>query len=109
MRILYHHRIRSKDGQFVHVEELIAAFRSLGHEVRIVGPDHVETEEFGAGAGWVATLKEHLPGAIYEMLEFGYALHDYRRIRRAIDEFRPDLVYERYNLFLPSGVLAARA
>ena len=109
MRILYHHRIRSKDGQFVHVEELIGAFRSLGHEVRVVGPEHVETEEFGADAGWVARLKDRLPGAAYELLEFGYALHDYRKIRRAIIEFRPDLIYERYNLFLPSGIRAARA
>jgi len=108
MRILYHHRIRSKDGQFVHVEELIGAFRSLGHEVRVVGPEHVESEAFGADAGWVAMLKERLPGAAYELLEFGYALHDYRKIRRAIAEFQPDLIYERYNLFLPSGIHAAR-
>ena len=109
MRILYHHRIRSKDGQFVHVEELIGAFRSLGHEVRVVGPEHVENEQFGADAGWVATLKERLPGAAYELLEFGYSMHDYRKIRRAIREFKPDLVYERYNLFFPSGVRAARS
>jgi glycosyltransferase involved in cell wall biosynthesis len=109
MKILYHHRIRSKDGQFVHVEELIGAFRSLGHEVRVVGPEHVENEAFGADAGWVATLKQHLPGAAYELLELGYSLHDYRKVRAAIAEFRPDLVYERYNLFLPSGVRAARA
>lgn len=109
MKILYHHRIRSKDGQFVHVEELIGAFRSLGHEVRVVGPEHVENEEFGADAGWVATLKQRLPGAAYELLELGYSLHDYRKVRAAIAEFRPDLVYERYNLFFPSGVRAARA
>jgi glycosyltransferase involved in cell wall biosynthesis len=109
MKILYHHRIRSKDGQFVHVEELIGAFRSLGHEVRVVGPEHVESEAFGADAGWVARLKERLPGAVYELLEFGYALHDYRKVRRAIAEFQPDLIYERYNLFLPSGIRAARA
>jgi glycosyltransferase involved in cell wall biosynthesis len=109
MKILYHHRIRSKDGQFVHVEELIGAFRSLGHEVRVVGPEHVENEEFGADAGWVTTLKRRLPSSVYELLELGYSLHDYRKIRRAISEFRPDLVYERYNLFFPSGVRAARA
>lgn len=109
MKILYHHRIRSKDGQFVHVEELIGAFRSFGHELRVVGPEHVENEAFGADAGWVATLKSRLPGSAYELLEFGYAAHDYLKVRRAIAEFRPDLVYERYNLFFPSGVRAARA
>ena len=38
MRILYHHRTASKDGQAVHIEEMIEALRSLGHEVRIVAP-----------------------------------------------------------------------
>ena len=47
MRILYHHRIRSKDGQYVHLEEMVHALRSLGHEVEIVGPRHVEQESFG--------------------------------------------------------------
>ena len=68
----------------------------------------METEEFGADAGWVATLKARLPGAAYELLEFGYAAHDYRKVRRAIADFGPDLVYERYNLFFPSGVRAAK-
>jgi hypothetical protein len=31
VKILYHHRIRSKDGQFVHIEELVHALRELGH------------------------------------------------------------------------------
>jgi len=36
MKILYHHRTASKDGQAVHIEEMIDAMRSLGHEVRVV-------------------------------------------------------------------------
>jgi len=38
MKILYHHRTASKDGQAVHIEEMIDAMRSLGHEVRVVAP-----------------------------------------------------------------------
>ena len=38
MRILYSHRIQSRDGQSVHVEELVAALREAGHEVLVVGP-----------------------------------------------------------------------
>ena len=33
MRILYSHRIQSRDGQSVHVEELVAAFRATLEEV----------------------------------------------------------------------------
>jgi glycosyltransferase involved in cell wall biosynthesis len=108
MRILYHHRIRSKDGQFVHLEEMVHALVALGHDVEIVGPRHVEEERFGAGAGFVANLKRWLPGAAYETLELGYALADYRRLAAAIRKFRPDVIYERYNLYFPSGIWARR-
>jgi glycosyltransferase involved in cell wall biosynthesis len=108
MRILYHHRIRSKDGQFVHLEEMIHALSALGHELEVVGPRHVEDERFGADAGYVATLKKWLPGAAYEALELGYALTDYRRLASAVLAFRPDVIYERYNLYFPSGIWARR-
>jgi hypothetical protein len=36
MKILYHHRTASKDGQAVQIEEMIEAMRSLGHQVRVV-------------------------------------------------------------------------
>ncbi len=108
MRILYHHRIRSKDGQYVHLEEMVRALRSQGHEVEIVGPRHVETEEFGADAGVVAALKRWLPGFVYELLELSYALADYQRLAAVIRRFRPDVIYERYNLYFPSGVWARR-
>ncbi|HEX9772866.1 MAG TPA: glycosyltransferase family 4 protein [Steroidobacteraceae bacterium] len=108
MRILYHHRIRSKDGQFVHLEEMIHALRGLGHEIEIVGPRHVEDERFGADAGVVASLKRWLPGAAYETLELSYSVADYRRLAAAIRRFRPDVIYERYNLYFPSGLWARR-
>jgi glycosyltransferase involved in cell wall biosynthesis len=108
MRILYHHRIMSKDGQYVHVEEMVHALRELGHEVRIVGPAAVEKGDFGADAGIVALLKRIMPKAVYELLELGYSLRDYPRLRRAAREFRPDALYERYNLFFLSGVWLKR-
>lgn len=108
MKILYHHRIRSKDGQFVHIEELTEALRALGHEIVMVGPAAVAKEEFGADAGWVAVLKKHLPRFLYELMEFGYAFLDYRRLRRAAQHHKPDCLYERYNLYLPSGVWLRR-
>lgn len=108
MKILYHHRIASKDGQNVHVEEIIHALRELGHEVRVVAPGLHDDTEFGDGGGWVARLKAALPKAVYEILEMGYSLHAYRRLARAIREFRPDVIYERYNLFLFAGIWARK-
>ncbi len=107
MKILFHHRIASKDGQYVHMSELIRALRSLGHEVVIVGPEIME-EEYGGVAGAVDWLKRHVPSFIYELLEFGYNLPALFRILGAIRRHSPDVVYERYNLNFIAGVLAAR-
>jgi glycosyltransferase involved in cell wall biosynthesis len=104
VKILYHHRTRSKDGQTVHIEELVAALRRLGHDVILVGPRAIERESFGADAGAVAVLKRCLPGAVYELMEFAYAFAAYARLRKAYLEHRPDVLYERYNLFMPAGV-----
>lgn len=108
MKILYHHRIASKDGQNVHVEEIIHALRELGHEVRVVAPSVHDDSEFGHEGGWVSRLKSALPKVVYEILEMAYSLVAYRKLATAIQEFQPDVIYERYNLFLFSGIWAKR-
>jgi glycosyltransferase involved in cell wall biosynthesis len=108
MKILYHHRTRSKDGQNVHIEELTAALRRRGHEIIVVAPPAMAETEFGSDAGFIDTLKSHLPKAFYELLEFGYGIVAYRRLKAAVKQHRPDVFYERYNLFLLSGVRLAR-
>ena len=105
MKILYHHRTASKDGQAVHIDELIGAFRALGHEVRVVAPAAPAGEGMGGEVGWVQKLRARLPKAVYELLELAYSLVAYARLARAAREFGPDAIYERYNLFLLSGLL----
>lgn len=106
MKILYHHRIASKDGQYVHVEAIVGALRRLGHEVVLTGPELGQNQGFGGEAGWVRWLKRWVPGVLYEVAEFGYSFFDYFRLSKAIRTFRPDFVYERYNLFFVSGLWA---
>lgn len=108
MKILYHHRTASKDGQAVHIEEMINALRSLGHEVRVVAPAIGETGKMGGKVGWVHKLKNSLPKAVYELLELAYTLVAYRQLKGAASEFKPDFIYERYNLFLLAGSLLKR-
>lgn len=103
MKILYHHRTASKDGQAVHIEEMIEALRAEGHEVHIVAPAIGDPGEMGGKVGWVHRLKAALPKAIYELLELAYSLHAYRKLLAAAEEFKPDAIYERYNLFLLAG------
>ena len=108
MKILYHHRTASKDGQAVHIEEMVHALREHGHQVRVVAPKFDSSDQqaaMGAEAGWVKSLRDRLPKAIYELLELGYSLLAYRRLAQAADEFKPDAIYERYNLYLLSGLM----
>ena len=108
MKILYHHRTASKDGQAVHIEELISSLRGLGHEVKVIGPESGDEEELGAEVGWVHRLKRILPKMLYEFLELAYSFVAYSRLSRAAREFEPDVIYERYNLFLLAGVMLRR-
>jgi glycosyltransferase involved in cell wall biosynthesis len=104
MKILYHHRTLSKDGQSVHIEEMIAAFRRAGHEVLVVGPAASATSSFGSDGGLLSRIRKALPFAVGEVLEFAYSFLAFARLWRAYRRFRPDVFYERYNLFLLAGV-----
>jgi len=108
MKILYHHRVRSKDGQYVHIEEMIGALRELGHEVILAAPPSMDKGEFGSDAGMVQWMKRHLPHFIYELMELSYSIVAYLRLRRAVLEHNPDCLYERYNLFMPAGIWIKR-
>lgn len=108
MRVLYHHRIGSKDGQYVHIQELQCAMRAMGHEIVPVEPSQFRARQFGSDAGIVEGVRRTIPKSAHELLELGYALIDYLRIRRAILAHGPDCIYERYNLFTPSGAWAKR-
>ena len=108
MKILYHHRIASKDGQFVHVEELTEALKRLGHEIVFVAPNVVENSEFGSGGGSVALLKKFVPGFAYELMEFCYSIIAYIKLVLAVKKHRPDCLYERYSLYMPSGIWIKR-
>ncbi len=108
MKILYHHRIRSKDGQYVHIEELTRALAARGHEIVMVGAAKLEAERFSTSAGLVGLLRRWLPRPVYELLELAYAVGDYARLRAAVRRHAPDCLYERYNLFTPSGVWLKR-
>lgn len=108
MKILYHHRTASRDGQSTHIEEMIRGLRANGHIVRECAPSVDGHNPSGGSAGWVGRLKTYLPKAVYELAELAYSLVAYRRLVRNIREFQPDGIYERYNLYLLAGVWAKK-
>ena len=105
MRIIYHHRIRSKDGQFVHMEELIQALKRRGHEIVLVGPKAVSEDRLGGESPWLDRFRQLVPKAAYELLELGYGFLATWRLWKAVRAHAPDLVYERYNLHAPAGAI----
>jgi glycosyltransferase involved in cell wall biosynthesis len=107
LRILYHHRVVSRDGQSVHVEDMIAALRGLGHEVAVAAPAMTGGAD-GEAPGWIAWLKRALPRALYEAMELAYNLPAFARLYREYRAFAPDIIYERYNLNLLAGATLAK-
>ncbi len=108
LRVLYVHRIGSRDGQSVHIDGLIAALRRAGHQVLIVGPRAYENVRFGDDSRLVFLIRTYLPRGIGELAELAYNIPAYLRMRQICRTFKPDLVYERYNLFFLAGALLAR-
>src|SRR5436305_12981126 len=108
MKILYHHRIASKDGQSVHVHALIAALEQLGNEVYVASPPTFDTVDFGYQARPFVLIKRLLPRVAYEVLELGYNFVAFYRLAKAYRRFRPDLIYERYNLFMIAGIVLSK-
>ena len=107
-RVLYHHRIASKDGMYVHVEELTNAMLESGVELEFVCPGFNERSDFGSEGGFAAKIRKLLPSALYELLELSYSLIVAVKLVRAIIRFKPDFIYERYNLYQPVGVIIAK-
>ena len=108
MKILYHHRTASRDGQSTHIQEMIAGLRSIGCEIEESAPSISEDDHSGGSGGWVGKLKACLPGSIYELAEVVYSFVAYRRLAEKISRFRPHGIYERYNLFLLAGIWAKK-
>lgn len=109
MRILYHHRTQGEEPESIHIAAIVNALRALGHEVRVVGPAPVGSHSSGATKpSLLGRIKRAAPRLIFEVLQLAYNLVVYLRIRRAVLEFQPDLIYERYALFNFAGVFYAK-
>lgn len=115
MRILYHHRTRGQHVEGVHIRGVVNALRALGHEVTILSfpgadPEREPAPQAHAVAAprRVAGLVSRLPGVLFELMELVYNGLSWFRVRRAIAQQRPALIYERYSLFLFVTVWLAR-
>ena len=107
LKILYHHRVAAQDGQSVHIRELVAAFERQGHEIVFVGPS-IRPSSLGEENRVLKWMRKLLPRFVIELLELTYGFRVYLKLKAAYDEHKPDVLYERYNLFLPAGTWLKR-
>jgi glycosyltransferase involved in cell wall biosynthesis len=107
MRILYHHRTAAQDGMRVHIDSLIGALRADGHEVLVVGPGGTEDHKYDTEK-LADILRSGLPKAAAECLEILYNILALCRLDASYKRFKPDILYERYNLFLLAGLWLRR-
>jgi len=112
MKILYHHRTASRDGQEVHITELVRALRGLGHEVRVVSPGGDEpesgTSEMGGHRAGLARWRALLPDRLLPLAAFCYDQVFSRQVVRKAAKLQADVLYERHALRNRVGVRAAR-
>lgn len=113
MRIVYHHRTRGRHVEGVHIRGIVEALRELGHEVTVISfpgadPEHESTAQPNSKRGRLATLLTRLPGVLFEGMELAYNAVTLVRMRAAMRRLRPQLIYERYSLFLFTTIWLAR-
>lgn len=103
MRILYHHRTLADGAEGIHIAAMVDAFRALGHEVRLCGA----ASSPGGGASRAAAVKARLPQVAFEGASLAYNGPEWLVMRRAIREWRPDLLYKRHARYDIGPLLAA--
>lgn len=107
MRILYHHRTLADGAEGIHIAEMVAAFRDLGHDVRVMGLTSEAAR--GSQGGALTRVRNALPGPVHELAGAACNAAEYVAVRRAIDQMRPDLLYKRHARNDVAALEAARS
>ncbi|WP_448097370.1 glycosyltransferase family 4 protein [Luteibacter yeojuensis] len=114
MRILYHHRTRGRHVEGVHIRGIVGALRELGHDVDVMSfpgadPERETDAVATAGRGRLARFVTKLPGIVFELFELLYNGATFLRMAWSWRRAAPQLIYERYSLFLFATVWLARS
>ena len=86
----------------------MGALRAHGHEIILVGPPGLLDTSFGGSSRLIDLIKRCAPSVTYEIGELAYNLRAFLRLRAAVRRHRPDLIYERFSLFLFAGLWVRR-
>lgn len=120
MKILYNHRTQGAGAEGIHIQGIVLALRSLGHLVTVIGPlgeeisSSTETTTSPVQSGdskkrsFLKKFAHFTPEFLYELVEVAYNVFNYFKLSKSVKASSPDLIYERYSLFLFSTVLLAK-
>lgn len=121
MNVLYHHRTRGKGAEGAHIKGIVTAFREMGHIVKLTSIHNVDptkpVEKRTAQASpqkptglkhKILELTKHMPEFLFEFMEVLYNLIALRQIKNEVTKEQPDVIYERYSLFMFSTVWYAK-
>jgi glycosyltransferase involved in cell wall biosynthesis len=109
MRILYHHRTQGEEPESIHIMAIVNALRAHGHEVVLVGPSSARALSSQSGKrSLLGRIKAKSPRLVFELMQLGYNAVVFAKLLRAVDEVKPDFIYERYALYNFAGVALAR-
>ena len=113
MRILYHHRTQGQGVEGVHIRGLAGGLIELGHDVDVMSVSDTRDgasliaaatssspsapARSGGALKWFAA---HSPEIVFELLEVAFNAYAGLRIASALRARPPDVIYERYALFL---------
>jgi len=107
MNVLYHHRTKSRDGQAVHIRELIAALRLRGHHVEEWALSRGDSGAMGSEGGLAGRLAARAPRVCYELAEHAYGPMVAPRLVAAGRRCQAEVLYERHALNNSAGLRAA--
>jgi glycosyltransferase involved in cell wall biosynthesis len=107
MRILYQHRTLADGAEGIHIEEMVSAFRGLGHSVEVLGLSQPRSDD--GGRGLLHRVRRRLPGPVHELAALGCNAGEAVAVRRAIARFRPDFMYKRHARNDISALAVARS
>jgi glycosyltransferase involved in cell wall biosynthesis len=109
LKFLYHHRTTAQDGSAVHIDGLVEALRELGVQVVMAAPAPARAGSVAPrGSALMSALRRRMPRWLHELAELAFNIPEAFALLRAVREQRPDLIYQRSNVYLLSGIWVAR-
>jgi glycosyltransferase involved in cell wall biosynthesis len=106
VRILYHHRTLGDGAEGIHINEMVRAFRDLGHDVRVSGVNAPAGDRPPPGV--LGRIRAVLPEAAVELSALAYNLPEWIQLGANAAGFTPDVIYKRHARFDVAPLMWAR-